>query len=108
MASTVKSLGTGEKLWPDGSNSENVPNDLFVAIEHCTRVLNWQENLFGDEMPPGWMWHLDWEIEAWFEKLKIERERKHNNGVSSSDYNDEGEGMFEENVLFERMKNGEM
>lgn len=55
------------------------------------------------------MWHLDWELEDWFEKIKIERERKY--GSSSkpggSDYNDEGEGLFEENVYFERLKRGE-
>lgn len=49
----------------------------MIAIEHAYRVLGWQENLQEDEMPPQWMWHLEHEIEPWFDEVKRRREEKH-------------------------------
>lgn len=47
------------------------------------------------------MWHLDHEIEAWFEKIKIKRDEKYNPDSKDRDnrydtYPD-GTPMFEEN-----------
>lgn len=36
-------------------------------------VLNWHENRPSKEIPPRWMWHLDHEINTWFERLEEER-----------------------------------
>lgn len=104
MASFAKSTGSGKSLLPKGVDLNNITNDLFVALEHSLRVLSWQENLPGDECPPAWMWPLDWEIEEWFKKLKIERENKYGKHSSSKDYNDEGDSLFDENVYFDRLK----
>ncbi len=98
---------TGSEIIPEGLTLLSIPNDLFVAIEHASRVLSWQENLASDECPPSWMWNLDWEIESWFEKVKIERERKYGTNSKSSTSGDEDDALFEENVYFERMKRGE-
>lgn len=81
----------------------NIPNDLFVAFEQSLRVLNWQENLSSDECPPAWMWHLDWEIEEWFKRLKIERENKYGRSSSPSSSGDE-DSLFDDNIYFERLK----
>lgn len=78
-----------------------------MVLEHAFRILSWQENLSSDESPPAWMWPLDWEIEAWFEKVKIEREKKYGGGKSSSSSDSEPEGLFDDNLYFERLKNGE-
>ena len=58
-------------------------------------------------MPPSWMWHLDWEIEQWFEKVKIERDKKFGGSSASVDDDESEGGLFEENVLFDRMQKGE-
>lgn len=47
-------------------------------------VLNWMENRPRKEIPPRWMWHLDHELEAWFERIDEERDR-------SSPSNDRGD-----------------
>lgn len=103
--SATKQTGSGHLLWPDGKNVETINNDLFLAIEHALRILSWQENLTSDECPPAWMWALDWEIEAWFEKIKIARDQKYGNNSSGGPVeNDEGDSMWEENVYFDEMK----
>lgn len=109
MASVAKDIGSGTDMIPEGLDLNTIPNDLFIAIEHALRILNWQENLTKDECPPRWMWTLDWEIEEWFKKIQIERDRKYGTPTKPGDpdYNDEGDEMFEENVYFERLKRGE-
>lgn len=104
MASTTKSTGSGHLLWPEGLNAESIHNDLFLVIEHALRVLSWQENLPSDECPPSWMWHIDWEIEEWFTKLKSKREQKYGGGNSKSYDDDDDENLWDENALFSRMK----
>lgn len=59
-----------------------MPADLTSAIEHAMTILSWQENLIADEMPPRWMWHLDAELELWFEE--VEDKRNSNTGGSSA------------------------
>jgi hypothetical protein len=48
-----------------------------MAIEQAHRIIGWQENMMSDEMPPRWMWHLDHELELWFERVETEREAKY-------------------------------
>ena len=56
------------------------------------------ENLPTDEMPAAWKWHLDWEIEAHFEQVKIEREKKYGPKNDSSTE----EADMDENLLASR------
>ena len=64
---------------------EDIPVDLFFAIDHALRIVNWQENLTEDEMPPKWMWHLDWELETHFEIIKSKREVKYGSSEFEND-----------------------
>jgi hypothetical protein len=59
--------------------------DLSAAIDHALLVLNWQENLPGDEMPPQWMWAFDDELELWFEDVEAKREAKYGGGSSGDE-----------------------
>jgi hypothetical protein len=36
----------------------------------------WQEHLSEEETPPEWMWHLEHELEPWFENVKQQRDDK--------------------------------
>ena len=88
-------------VWPDGVKSgELLPADFMDALDHALSILSWQENLFGDEMPPRWMWHLDWEIESHFELLKSKREAK----FGGKAVDDNGAPYESENSLFDEMK----
>ena len=105
MVSTAKANGTGHLLWPEGKDAVTIHNEMFVAIEHAHRVLSWQENLPSDEVPANWKWHLDWEIEAHFEKVKIERDRKYNKGGSSSDGGSfDDDDLSQDNLFYNRAK----
>lgn len=54
-----------------------MPWELVRAIEHANRILDWQENLMSDEMPPQWMWHIDSELEIWFDGVEQARKDKY-------------------------------
>lgn len=47
------------------------------------KILSWYENLPGHEIPPQWMWALDWEVEDWF--LEIDRIRSGAMGAGVED-----------------------
>lgn len=54
------------------------------------------------------MWHLDWEIDDWFKKVKSDRRQKY--GISSSNddsYLDPDSDGYDENVLFDQIKHGD-
>lgn len=55
-------------------------------------------------MPPRWMWHLDWELEKWFDEVKRIRDRKFN--ISSNDVSDSGddESMWDDNEYASRFR----
>jgi len=55
-----------------------VPFELIFAIEHASRVCDWQENLVSEECPPAWMWAFDEELEIWFEQVDQARKAKYN------------------------------
>ena len=48
------------------------------------RILEWQENLSEDEMPPDWMWPIEESLTSWFEKVKEDREKKYSSNSTSS------------------------
>jgi hypothetical protein len=59
---------------------------LEFAIQHAQQIMNWQENLPKDEMPPRWLWRSDAGLAEWFEEVDRRRESKYN----GSDNNDIG------------------
>lgn len=50
-----------------------------MAVSHALTIINWQENLITDEMPPEWMWPLNEELDDWFAEVK--RARDDDSGV---------------------------
>lgn len=49
---------------------------MVGAIEQAHRILDWQENLTEDEMPPEWMWHVDDEVGPFLEEVfRVRREK---------------------------------
>jgi hypothetical protein len=63
------------------------------------RVLDWQENLEEEYMPPRWMWIFEDELQQWFEEVDRDRRRKYN--LNSSE--DSSEPMVG-NELAERFR----
>lgn len=95
MLSAAKTSGNGSLLWPVGCTSiEEVANDLVMAIQHGYRVLSWFEHLPEDERPPRWMWHLEHELDSWFDQVDQRRKAKY--GGSSDDDGPMGEMMSNE------------
>lgn len=47
-----------------------MPQDLFEAIAHANKVLDWFENLTTEDIPPEWMWPFSDEITIWFDDIK--------------------------------------
>lgn len=40
------------------------------------RILNWQENLSSEDMPPVWMWNLEHELEEHFAEVEERRDER--------------------------------
>lgn len=100
IVSVARSTGGMEALIPVGcSNFADIPADLMLVIDHSLRILNWQENLMDDEMPPKWMWHLDSELETHFAVIK-EKRKSPSSPRSSDDTPDD----WEENAYAARFK----
>ena len=77
--------GNGEFLYPEGCDSiETCPNDLALAVNHALTILNWQQNLISDEMPPAWMWPFDDELVDWFEAVEAKREAESSGGSADT------------------------
>jgi hypothetical protein len=90
-------------LWPKWCKSfEEVPADLVQAIEHAYKVVNWHENMLEEEIPPKWMWGLDWELETWFIEVKRVRENRYSSGGGSD--TTEGDGEILENEYSARFR----
>jgi len=70
------------------------------AIDQANRILDWQENLSKDEVPPEWMWPFDEELKAWFEEVDRKRSEKFGGGSSSGDI----DGPSMSNQLAEEMR----
>lgn len=75
------------------------------VLSHALFILSMQENMPADEMPPRWMWHLDWEIETHMKLLKSKREAKYGGGNAKVNEDEEPETYESENALFDEMKN---
>lgn len=56
-----------------------------MAITHAQAVLNWQENLMTEDMPPEWMWPLPDELEDWFKDVKARHDEKYGTGEKDDD-----------------------
>lgn len=79
-------------LLPEGIESiDRAPHDLVVAIEHASKVCDWQENLLSEEVPPSWMWPFDEELVEWFEAIDEKRKDRYGGGDDSSSG---GDGMM--------------
>jgi len=100
MVAASKQTGSGYLLWPKGTTSEDIPASTFSAISHGLMIISWQENLPSEEIPPYWKWHLDWEIEAWFDKVASDRKTKY--GIQDNELEPIPEGGA--NSLFEEFK----
>lgn len=105
MVAAAKVTGAGHIIWPKGYTAEDIPADVFNVINHALVIVGWQENLTEEEMPEYWKWHLDWEIEAHFLKVKRMREAKYSNGTTPHDpmhdTDEQGNALFEKNALFD-------
>lgn len=102
MLSMAKSTGSGELILPKGKTLEDAPASTVSAINYGLMIMSWSENLTEKEMPPEWMWPLDWEIESWFITVRNNREKQY--GVSNDNIDDvgpDGNPIFERNELFE-------
>jgi hypothetical protein len=53
---------------------------LSGALDHAFKILSWYENLTSEEIPPSWMWELDWELEDWFFEVDLHRQGKFKDG----------------------------
>lgn len=74
LVSTAKVGGSIHLLWPALTSVEDLPLDLSISIDQSLKILSWHEGtLAEDEIPPRWMWPLDWELEDWFKDLKLRR-----------------------------------
>lgn len=62
-----------------------MPADLLTAIEQANRICSWQENLTRDEIPPSWMWHLEEELQIWFQGVDDKRKSGSSTGGSEDE-----------------------
>lgn len=98
--SSARATGSGHLIWPKGTTIESVPHDFVTALDQAIRVCSWMENLPSDEMPPSWMWPLDWELKTHFDRVKEERDRKFGSSAGS----DSGDLEDADNVYAARFK----
>lgn len=57
----------------------------MLAYEHANLILDWQENLTSDEMPPRWMWAFGDELEIWFEDVDTQRKERFGSASAGGD-----------------------
>lgn len=65
-----------------------------MAVSHADHILQLQENLDRDEMPPQWMWPFVQEMNEWLDRIQSERRNRYNAPAASSDDDD-----MQENAL---------
>lgn len=51
-----------------------------MAIIHADQIVQLQEDLSSDEMPPEWMWPLYWEMDVWLDRVVKQRKAKYGGG----------------------------
>lgn len=93
MVSVAKQTGSGASVWPAGTNASTTSDEFLSVYAHTLNILGWFENVPSSDIPPAWMWHLDWELEKHWELVNANR--AHNNGDSShGGYNKESENLL--------------
>lgn len=103
MAASAKSSGNGSLLWPAECKSvDDISWELSVVIQHAYRILNWQENLVQEEMPPVYIWPFEEELELHFERVDKARKDKYGSGSSGDD--DDGGTPMMSNELADRVR----
>ena len=58
-----------------------------MAVTHADHILQLQENLDSNEMPPEWMWPFTSEMNAWLDRVSVERRSRY--GGSAAGGSDE-------------------
>ena len=66
-----------------------------MAVAHADHILQLQENLDRDEMPPAWMWPFVDEMNEWLDRVAADRR----NPKAKDDPEDE---KMQDNVLLMR------
>jgi putative NADPH-quinone reductase len=61
---------------------------------HADYLLQLQQDLSSEEMPPEWMWPLPWEMEQWIDRVVRERKAKYGGNDSDFDSADYTENEF--------------
>ena len=105
MVNSAKATGSGHLVWPEGSNAEDIPAEFMGVLNHALVITSWMENLPEDEVPPRWMWHLDWEIQSHFIKVKEEREKKYSSGKNKDEESEGPQAGAVHNEYASRFKN---
>lgn len=100
MVSACKETGSGHLLWPPHVDSvQSLPSQLVFAVDHALMILNWHENCLKKDIPPSWMWPLEWELEEWW--IGVDYRRNH---PDAHDNDDVDLSDREENEYADRFK----
>ena len=100
MVRAAMSTGDGGSFWPDGVSVNEAPNDLVTAFAHAAYIISSSENLMEGEAPPDWMWAFPTELEAHFERVKRDRDKKYGRGGGD----DESGGEWVSNSYAEELR----
>lgn len=65
-----------------------------MAVSHADHILQLQENLDRDEMPPRWMWPFVDEMNEWIDRVQSDRRNKSGAPAATSD-----DDTMQENAL---------
>jgi hypothetical protein len=90
----ARDFGTVSELFPPGvANVRDLPWRLFDAIRMALVFIGFEE-LEKEERPPKKIWLDDEKLEAWFQQVEKNRERKYGGkGKGDSDETLEGESV---------------
>ena len=67
-------------------------------------VLDWQENLPSNEMPPEWMWPFAERLTDWFKEVKRKRDEKYGNDSVDDDSDMGASWTMAHNEMADEMK----
>lgn len=56
-----------------------------MAVAHADHLLQLQENLDRDEMPPEWMWPFSKRMNEWLDQVARDRKDRYSGGRSRDD-----------------------
>lgn len=69
-----------------------------MAVAHADHILQLQENLDRDEMPPAWMWPFTDEMNTWIDRIQKERRDRVGGPAPAAEDDDD----LQENALLPR------